>query len=120
MWRVALRVDYSPIVDVRVVRSAALGKDGIIRAVRETLKYSVKPSDMKADAAWFLELTRQLAKLRFIACGGVLKGVLRPEKETEKDLLLLRDAAPCEEKTSVYFNWHSAPKRYKRARPRRL
>src|SRR5882724_11685964 len=44
VWRVALRVDYNPVVDVRVVRSAALRKDGIIPAVRETLKYSVKPS----------------------------------------------------------------------------
>jgi plasmid rolling circle replication initiator protein Rep len=118
VWRLALRVDYNPVVDVRVVRRAASREDGIMPAVRETLKYSVKPSDMKADAAWFLELTRQLHKLRFIACGGVLKGVLRPEEEAEEELLLLRDAAPCEEKVSVYFNWQRAPKRYKRARPR--
>jgi hypothetical protein len=38
--------------------------------IRETLKYSVKPSDMMADVCWFLEMTRQLAKLRFIAWAG--------------------------------------------------
>ncbi len=77
MWRVALRVEYSPIVDIRRVKSASLRKDGIMPAVRETLKYSVKPADMKVDALWFLELTRQLHKLRFIASGGVLKGFKR-------------------------------------------
>jgi hypothetical protein len=85
--------------------------------VRETLKYSVKPSDMKVDAAWFLELTRQLRKLRFIASGGVLKNVLRPEAESEKDLLLLREAKPSDEKASMFFAWKWAQKRYRRVRP---
>ncbi|KEM81862.1 replication family protein, partial [Escherichia coli 7-233-03_S3_C1] len=39
----------------------------------ETLKYSVKPEDMANDPEWFLELTRQLHKRRFISTGGALK-----------------------------------------------
>nr|AYU67726.1 replication protein [Escherichia coli] len=42
-------------------------------AVAETLKYSVKPEDMANDPEWFLELTRQLHKRRFISTGGALK-----------------------------------------------
>ncbi len=42
-------------------------------AVAETLKYSVKPEDMANDPEWFLELTRQLHKRRFISTGGGAK-----------------------------------------------
>ncbi|WP_176687188.1 protein rep, partial [Escherichia coli] len=35
-----------------------------------TLKYSTKPADMVADPEWFLELTRQTHKRRFVATGG--------------------------------------------------
>ena len=115
MWRGASRLDYTPVVDIRAVKQATLSGGGILPAVRETLKYSVKPSDMKADVGWFLEITRQLWKLHFIASGGVLKDVLRAEEESEKDLLLLRDADPSDEPASLFFNWHRKPQRYKRA-----
>jgi len=115
-WRRASRIDYTPVVDIRSVKQATDG--GIISAVRETLKYSVKPSDMKADVGWFLEITRQLRKLRFIASGGLLKSILRPEDETEKDLLVMGDAEPSDEKASVFFDWQGVPKRYRRAAPR--
>jgi hypothetical protein len=115
MWRKASRLDYDPIVDIRRVQDGP-GR-GILSAARETLKYSVKPSDMKADPPWFLELTIQLRNLRFIASGGLLKNVLRPEKESQKDLLLLREAEPTDEKASVFFGWKPVPKRYKRTRP---
>lgn len=112
MWRSASRLDYGPVVHVEAVKEA---HGGIVRAVLETVKYSVKPSDMKVDAAWFLEVTRQLWKLRAIASGGVLKDVLREKEESENDLLLLRDSDPSDEKASLFFNWQKAPRRYKRA-----
>ena len=46
-------------------------------------------ADMIADPQWLLELTRQLAKLRFIAAGGLLKNILRLGDEKDEDLLLL-------------------------------
>ena len=118
MWRKASRLGYDPTVDIRAVKDR-LGRD-IPSAARETLKYSVKPSDMKADPSWFLELTIQLRNLRFIASGGLLKNVLRPEKESQEDLLLLREAEPTDEKASVFFGWKPVPKRYKRTRPERM
>lgn len=116
MWRRALRVEYNPVVDIRAVKSAARQSWDIMRAVRETLKYSVKPSDMKADAPWFLEITRQLRNLRFVASGGVLKDVLRPDEESQEDLLLLRESQPCDEKASVFFGWKIVQKRYRHKR----
>jgi plasmid rolling circle replication initiator protein Rep len=114
MWRKALRIDYSPIVDVRPVKVQNSRDRGILPALRETLKYSVKPADMITDFGWFLEITHQLTKLRFIAAGGFLKDVLRPEEETEKDLLGLRSSDTPDEKASVFFRWKKVPKRYKR------
>jgi len=116
LWREASRLDYTPVVDVRAVKQSSVRENGILWAVRETLKYAVKPSDLKADVSWLLEITCQMRKLRFIASGGVLKGVLRPEQETEKDLLLLRDEAdPNAERSSLLFNWQSVPRRYRRS-----
>lgn len=113
MWRAALRVPYDPIVDVRIVRNQSQ-RDGITAAVRETLKYAVKPGDMKASDEWFWELTRQLHKLRFVAAGGALKSVLRPGDETEQDLLLLRESEMPQERASTYFRWREQVKRYGR------
>lgn len=110
LWQSALRADYRPIVDVRAVK----GEEGLIGGVRETLKYAVKPADMVADHAWFKELTRQLHKLRFIAAGGVLKNVLRPEQESEEDLLLFGDEHEKGEEPSVFFDWSRPAKKYKR------
>jgi plasmid rolling circle replication initiator protein Rep len=108
MWREALRADYDPIIDVRAV------KGDVVRAARETLKYSVKPATMKAYPEWFKEMTRQLRKLRFIASGGLLKDVLRPDEERDEDLLLLRNQEDSDEPPSVFFDWKCREKRYKR------
>jgi len=117
MWREASRLDYTPVVDVRRADRSSDKRGGIHAAVRETLKYAVKPADLKADASWLFEITIQMRNLRFIASGGVLKNILRADDETEKDLLLLRDAGPSDEKASVFFGWHGKRKRYKRGDP---
>ena len=119
MWRKSLRADYDPIVDIRPIRgsSKSIGSDPqnpVIAAARETLKYSVKPTDMIADRIWFLELTRQVNKMRFIASGGILKDILRPDEESEKEMLLLRDAEEADGLPSVYYDWHKQLQRYKR------
>ena len=38
---------------------------------------------MVADPEWFLELTRQTHKRRFVATGGALKDVLKLDQETD-------------------------------------
>ncbi|MGU5307423.1 protein rep, partial [Escherichia coli] len=42
---------------------------------------------------WFLELTRQLHKRRFISTGGALKNVLQLDRETNEDLVIADDVA---------------------------
>ena len=60
------------------------GRKQLDKALCETLKYSVKPSDLALErdkGAWLHEMTKQVHKMRFIATGGVLKGILKPEDE---------------------------------------
>ena len=124
LWQEAMRLDYAPVVDVRAVKSKA-PKEGqteaeaaaaaLQNAVAETLKYSVKPSDMTDDPAWFLEMTKQVHKRRFVATGGALKDVLRVEEETDEDLTLADGPAPIgDDGSRLAFNWRTDERRYRR------
>jgi len=125
LWGDCLRVDYLPNVDVRAVKPRA-PKSGqtptdataaaLQGAVSETLKYSTKPADMVADESWFLELTRQTHRRRFVATGGALKDVLKVDEETDADLALADGPAEGEDDGSrLAFNWRSGERRYRRA-----
>jgi hypothetical protein len=114
LWQSVMRLDYPPVVDVRTVKGNG---DGIKKAVCETLKYAVKPSDMTDDPAWFLEYTRQTHKLRFIATGGLLKKILKTEKpETNEDLLLTDNPAdtPETDEQLLRFDWDKPTRKYRR------
>ena len=84
-------------------------------AVSETLKYSTKPADMVADEAWFLELTKQTHKLRFVATGGALKHVLKVDQETDDDLALTNGDGQQDDGSRLAFNWRTSERRYRRA-----
>jgi len=124
LWGDCLRVDYLPNVDVRAVKPRA-PKSGqtptdataaaLQGAVAETLKYSTKPADMVADESWFLELTRQTHRRRFVATGGALKDVLKVDEETDADLALADGPAEGEDDGSrLAFNWREGERRYRR------
>lgn len=133
LWKECLRADYTPIVDIRIVRPKKVSREAletsntsletsnaaVADAAREVLKYAVKPSDMLGggnDNEWFLELTRQVHNLRFIATGGALKDALREDEETEQDLILADDPAETPDYgTRVAFAWRRKEKRYRKA-----
>lgn len=128
-WQEAMRLDYVPQVNVQAVRSEGkLVKSADIEtmkeAVGEVLKYAVKPSDVLNDnddddemaAKWFIELTRQTHKLRFIASGGALKDVFKDEKSNE-ELIHTEGDQPSEadeEEGKLVFNWNGSKKKYRR------
>lgn len=103
MWQSVLKVDYFPVIDIRAVKAKKRKgqevvsiDDAVKSAIMETLKYSVKPSDMigdgsKNDNSWFYELTRQCYKLRFVASGGALKDALKRDDEITNDDLINTD-----------------------------
>ena len=43
---------------------------------------------MVADPEWFLELTKQTHKRRFVATGGALKDILKLDQETDADMVI--------------------------------
>lgn len=115
LWRECMRLDYQPIVNIKPVKPKdkdIAAESPLRKAVSETLKYSVKPSDMQDE--WLLELTRQVHKLRFVASGGALKNILRETEETESDLLLADQASDldADDKPQVFFDWQRNVKRY--------
>lgn len=128
LWKACLRAHYSPNVDVRTVKpKSGMGelKNGVEStiealqgAVAETLKYSTKPEDMtdqEGSDGWFLELTRQTHKRRFIATGGALKDVLKLEQETDEDMALT-DGEGSEDGPKLAFDWKQGKRRYMRNR----
>lgn len=108
MWRKSMRLDYKPILDVQSVKQGKYPMD----LVPELLKYCTKESDMVADREWFLELTRQMHKMRSIATGGVLKEYLK-ELEQEPDDLVGEDGLIEDEFGRLYFGWRSGEKKYR-------
>lgn len=113
IWESCARLDYAPVVDVRAV------KGDLSEAVQETLKYSVKPSDMESDSDWFMEMTRQVHKLRFIATGGALKDILKPEdKITNQDMVMADnpDGGEDIDAPRLRFGWDRPVKKYRKAR----
>jgi len=126
LWADCLRVHYRPNIDIRTVKPKVLkgepvpGIEGTIEAlqgaVAETLKYSTKPSDMTDEGGadgWFLELTRQTHKRRFIAAGGALKDVLKPDQETDEDMAL-SEGEGNDDGSRLAFDWKTAQRRYMR------
>jgi len=113
LWKESARLDYTPIVDVRTVkaRGGDSGETPLRRAVMETLKYSVKPSDLTVRRDWLLELTSQVYKLKFVASGGVLKDVLRESEESDEDLMLLDEGGDSGDPV-LHFEWRRQAKRY--------
>jgi len=73
MWQKALRVDYLPSVDVRIIKAKGEA-DPIAKAVAETVKYPLKSIDLEPmPFNLFEELTKQMKSKRAIAFGGIFK-----------------------------------------------
>ena len=109
LWRDCVRLNYKPIIDVQAVKQG----NQPMQFVPELLKYVTKESDLVADREWFLELTRQLYKMRLIATGGVLKQFLKELEQEPDDLIGESDDPPEEDLISLYFGWRRSEKQYR-------
>ncbi len=117
LWRESLRVEYDPVVDIKVVKpfkqlppdtSASEANvvepiiqpidEGLATAIRYTLKYSTKPDEfLSPDTGvsgvnqkcqeWILGITKQMYKRRAIALGGIFKKYMSEDDPTN----LIRD-----------------------------
>ena len=110
MWKNALRVDYNPSVDVRIIK-ADNEHDPIAKVVAEAFKYPMKSSSLDA-LSWqeFEILYNQLFRSRFISYGGILKQyreALGQEDVEMGDLIheLERDAFIWKKIADIYYNF---------------
>lgn len=122
LWQKSLRVDYTPVVNVKAVRpkkgKLSVGDEALdmekatLDAIRETLKYSVKPSDLAENQEWLVELTHQLRNSRAVAVGGLLKQYISDQEP--EDLIHAEDAEPEDviDDNQIYFNWRERVKKY--------
>jgi len=80
MWKKALRVDYNPGVDIRIIKPNKNRNedDEIASVVAETTKYPLKSIDLTGiDWKKFKILTEQVKNLRFLSFGGIAKSYRR-------------------------------------------
>lgn len=122
LWKESLKVDYTPIVDVRSVNPRSKNKGDaakreIFEAICETFKYSIKESDLTSDFAWLEELTDQLHKTRAVATGGILKPYLQ-DYEWDADSFLDGEGdfdkifGHLDDEPTMSFGWREKVKRY--------
>lgn len=120
LWRECLRLNYTPIVDVRVIKQTKkrswlkvnrVNIPQMWSIVTEILKYSVKPSDMMRDHQWFLSMSDQVLKTRAVAVGGVLKKYLREHADLTREP---GEDPPAEIAERLYFGWKQDVRRYRR------
>lgn len=141
VWRACLKVDYDPIIHVQVVKPPKGTQDGqegvsMMNAVCETLKYSVKPSDVLrgdssknpstdnkggdtykgvSDRDWLVTMTEHLKKTRAVAVGGVLKDFMKAIEEEPEDLIHVDENGITEvdnDSPRVFFGWRERLTRY--------
>lgn len=119
MWQNCLRVDYLPVCDVRKIKIENGNLDS--KAIIETLKYTTKVETLVEDKDWFLELTRQLERKRFLDTGGIFKNLLKEDVSQEEMLLQESDDENSknqdeENQNSVFFGFNSNFQKYKKVK----
>jgi plasmid rolling circle replication initiator protein Rep len=140
MWRRSLRVDYDPIVNIKTVKPTKkqllptpeefaenpelADKSGMVQAICETLKYTVKEQDLigsycqddNANSSWLKAITQHLYKTRKVEYRGVLKEIGKELDQAINDdnLVNINDDVEPEGKPieELEFRWNSAIKRY--------
>ena len=119
MWRDATRNQNITQVDVRRIKSKNENFSDIDSAIAETVKYSVKHSDLcKRSNEDFYYLYTQTKNLRFISAGGILKDHLNLIK-IDEDLINLKkeNEALWIEICRLIYTWQNGDYQLKEIKP---
>jgi plasmid rolling circle replication initiator protein Rep len=120
LWQSCMRLDYKPIVNIKAVKPKGKKDSGeittaVTSSLVETLKYSVKESDLIMDSDWLDQLTGQMHKVRTVSLGGIFKKYMSeddPEdlihdgEELEETKILIQENDP------LIFDWFICQKKY--------
>lgn len=134
-WKNALRVEYTPIVNVKAVKcrknlkienvsSEDLDNKNLINAICETIKYTVKEADLIGEliskdvienSRWLKQMTEQIYKTRKVEYRGCFKEFAKQLEVTDDDDLININE---EEKTiqddvlEITYSWSDILEKY--------
>lgn len=111
MWKKSMRVEYTPIVHIQAVKNKKgkapiespdeieVDKSGMIKGICETLKYTVKESDLigkfcddeDVNSNWLKAMTTELYGLKRVEYAGVLKPFGKEVEKSMDDLISIDD-----------------------------
>ncbi len=110
LWQKALKVDYTPIVDIRPIRSKkGSNLTPLQSAVFEVAKYSTKHTELiNRNDEDFKNIIKQTHKMRFYSTGGILKEKMNLD-EIDNDLIALsqEQEALWQELYEEFYNWEN-------------
>lgn len=113
MWSRSLKVDYYPIVDIRVVKQSY---QGIEKAIVETAKYPVKPMNLDVtDKQVVDDLYQGLYRKRQLGFGGLFKSIkkqLELDDIENGDLIHTSDKNELSEGTKIVAIWNATKQNY--------
>lgn len=122
LWKKAMRIEYTPVVDVRAVKGKNGDKNSVKKAVLETSKYPVKDSDyltnnIEKDSFIVDHLETGLYRKRQIGYGLLFKEIRKELHLDEVEDGDLRIVGADEEENSeaaqmVYAKWNNLRKNY--------
>lgn len=122
LWREALRVEYTPVVDIRRVK--AVEGQSLAGAIAECSKYASKPGDYILPEDWDLTqatvrvLDPSLSGRRLINYSGIfreVKALLKLEDPEDGNLVNVGDDGVTEGETKlVSYYWYSGYRQYYR------
>lgn len=113
MWSQSLKVNYFPIVDIRVVKQSY---QGIEKAIVETAKYPVKPMNLDVtDKQVVDDLYQGLYRKRQLGFGGLFKSIkkqLELDDIENGDLIHTSDNNELSEGTKIVAIWNATKQNY--------
>ena len=113
MWSQSLKVNYFPIVDIRVVKQSY---QGIEKAIVETAKYPVKPMNLDVtDKQVVDDLYQGLYRKRQLGFGGLFKSIkkqLELDDIENGDLIHTSDKNELSEGTKIVAIWNATKQNY--------
>lgn len=115
LWQNALKADYTPVCDVRIVKANKSDSegdseaiDGIKAAIVEVVKYTVKPSDMVQHSGFLIALVEQLHNIRAVSLGGIFKEYLAEQEDEQGG----EQTEQLDNEGGLHFGWRQTVKRY--------
>ena len=90
MWQKALKIDYTPVIDIRPVKAKPMSNLSPLQsAVMEVAKYATKQTKLTGQTDEdFKNIVKQTKGMRFYSTGGILKEKMNLD-EIDNDLIAL-------------------------------